>query len=110
MPDSFPPYAEWSTDNIPAMPLWRGMAAASVASRENEFLYGIVNPSLDRQHRFVMLESANKWEAEQSRLATEKAHRFGIRAKGWAALIGAFGGGSFTGAVVTLLVEHLLLA
>ena len=77
-----------------------------VASRELRYLHGKVKPSLDIQHVLAVQAAAIKWNAEQSRLQTEKAHRFGIRAKGWAALGSAFGGGS----IATLLVEHLLLA
>ena len=106
MPDSFPPDAEWPIDKMPAMPLSTGMRMVRVAFRELRYLHGKVNPSLLRQHVLAVRAAANKWEAEQSRLATEKANRFFTIAKGLAALGSAFGGGS----IVTLLVEHLLLA
>ena len=83
MPDSLPSDAEWPIDNMPAMPLSRGMRMVRVASRELRYLHGKVNPSLDRQHVLAVHEAARKWDAEQSRLATEKANRFFTIAKGW---------------------------
>ena len=73
-------------------------------------LYGMVDPALDRQHTLAIHKAYQKWVYQQSRLKKEAAERFWIRAKGCAALVSAFGGGSVVGAVVTLLIEHRLLA
>ena len=62
--------------------------------------------ALDRQHSLAVQEAHNRWEIQQSRLRNEAAERFFLIAKGWAMLLAAAGGGS----VITLLVEHVLLA
>ena len=103
---TFDPRLEWPIHEIPPMPLRVGVAMVRAASRELHFRYGIVDQALDRQHRFAVQEADNKWQAQQSRLKTEAAKQFQVRAIGWAALGGAFSLGS----VLTLVTERLLLA
>lgn len=75
------------------------------ASQELRVMFGMANRALDRQHMLAAIEADNKWQAQQSRLKTEAAQQFQVRAIGWAALGGAFGLGS----ILTLVVEHLLV-
>lgn len=97
--------SEWPIDEMPAMPLDTGIAIVRVAAREASVSRGDLDTAILMQHRLAVQEADNKWQIQQSALKTEAANRFRTRAKGWAALITAAGGG----AVVTLVVEHLLL-
>lgn len=103
---TFESASEWPIDEMPPMPLRVGIAMVSMASQELSILYGIMDQALDRQHRLAVQEADNKWQTLQSRLKTEAAKQFQVRAIGWAALGTAFGLGS----VLTLVVQHLLLA
>jgi hypothetical protein len=96
----------WPFDKMPPMPLEKGLAMVRSASRELYFPGGTVDPAIDRQHITAAYEAHRKWKSEQSRLAAEAADRFWVRAKGWAALIAAAGGGS----VVTLIIQRLFPA
>ena len=82
MPDSFPSDAEWPIDNMPAMPLRRGMIMVRVASRELRYLHGKVKPSLARQHVLAVQVADNKWKAEQSRLAYREGSSFPHKSEG----------------------------
>lgn len=105
-PHGLPANAEWPIDQMAAMPLHTGMVMVRTAAIELPYAHGVDNLSLIRQHRNAVQEADLKWRIEESRLATEAAIRFRIRALGWAAMGIAFGGGS----VIVLLVENLLLA
>lgn len=102
---SFPANAEWTIGEMPAMPLDVGLAMVRWASMEQHIRYGEFDSALVMQHRLAVQEAANKWQAQQSQRKNEAAQRFFVRAKGWATLGFAFGGGS----VITLVIEHLLL-
>ena len=82
-----------------------GLAMVRWASMEQHIRYGEFDSALVMQHRLVVQEAANKWQAQQSQRKNEAAQRFFVRAKGWATLGFAFGGGS----AITLVIEHLLL-
>ena len=96
----------WPFDRMPPMPLEKGLAMVRSASTELYVLSGTVDQSIQRQHITAVYEAHRKWKTEQSRLATEAADRFWVRAKGLAALIIAAGGGS----VVTLIIQRLFPA
>ncbi len=104
---SFPTDGEWPIGDMPAMPFKDGMNMLRVAFREQMFLrHKEANVDLLLQHKLAVREADNKWQIQKSVLKTEAANRFWLWARGVAVLVSAFGGGS----VVTLLVEHLLLA
>ena len=98
--------SERPIDEMPAMPLEKGMAMALMAIEEEYYVWASVDLTFIRRQFFAAQEADNKWQKLQSERDTEKANRFWIRARGWARLAAAFGGGS----MVTLVIEHLLLA
>ena len=95
--------SEWPLDRMPSMPLDKGLAMVRSATMEMTFYQGTIDQALDRQHVLAAYESARKWEAEQSRLNTEAAKRFRIRAAGWAKLRSAFGLGS----IITFVIMYI---
>ena len=82
--------SEWPLDRMPPMPLEKGLAMVISANNEMSICYGVMDMSLHRQHVLAAYESDRRWRADQSRLDTEVANRFGILATGWAKLASAF--------------------
>ena len=100
------PDSEWPINDMPAMPLQTGIAMVRMAAREMSVSRGGLDTASLIRRRLAAQEADNKWQIQKSVLKTEAANRFWLWAKGVAVLVSAFGGGS----VVTLFVEHLLLA
>lgn len=96
--------SDWPIDMMPPMPFQKGLAMAVSSTTELYVHQGRLDQSLFRQHMLAVYESDRKWQAEQSRLKTEAAHRFRIRAAGWASLASAFGLGS----IITLVTMIIL--